>query len=362
MVESNNTEKLHKRTEHGGDIYRNRVSMDFSVNVNPFGTPDSVLNALGEAVLFADRYPDPMCEEVKEAIASQLKVDKERVVCGNGASELILFICRMVSDELAGKEELRALTVSPGFIGYEQALKSVRADVSYYDASEESGFTVGMDIVEKIEEIKPHLMFITNPGNPTGRIIEESVLEAVVNICEKTGTLLVIDECFIELTAYEDASYKNRLRDNLIILRALTKSFSLPGIRFGYAICGDADIVTRLEAIMPEWNVSLPAQLSCVAAMKEHAHLEKSREVIRIEREYVSKELTRMGIKVFPSDVNFVLLYTNVKLYEKLLEEKILIRNCSNYRGLKDGYYRLAIKQHSGNEILLEKIERILNA
>jgi histidinol-phosphate/aromatic aminotransferase/cobyric acid decarboxylase-like protein len=181
--------------------------------------------------------------------------------------------------------------------------------------------------------------------------------------CERTRTNLVLDECFRELTEKpKDSSMASELLDfsSLLILRAFTKSFSVPGIRLGYLLCGDKAVAEGIAAQLPEWNVSVVAEKVGIAALSEEAWLMKAREVIMREREFLTTGLGNLGAKVFPSDANFLLFsWKDDALYEKLLEKGILIRDCRDFEGLSTGYYRVAVRTHEENEALLRVMREL---
>lgn len=340
---------------HGGDIYRNRIELDFSVNTSPMGVPERVMHALKDALSMIDKYPDIHCEELIKLLSEVHDIPEERIVCGNGASELIMAAVH------AGKPKT-ALLIAPGFSGYEYALKAVQAEIFYYYLEEERGYEAGEEIVSVLYEKTPDIFFLTNPNNPTGRKLPADRIERIVKACQRTGTLLVIDECFMELTDDEDRdSFCKRLEQykNAVILRAFTKSFCIPGVRLGYCLCSDAKLAKKVQEQLPEWNVSVLAQCAGAAALREKEDMKQVRDIIKKERKYLVSELTGLGVKVFPSDANYLLFYDDRNWYELLLKEKILIRDCSDYEGLGTGYYRIAVKRHEENLQLIGQMKKM---
>ena len=339
---------------HGGDIYRHQVRHDFSVNVNPMEMPPSVYRALLDGVLKVGAYPDPMCEKLREKLAEHFTVSAEHILCGNGASELLMAICRW-------KMPQTALLLAPGFSGYPRALEAVGCKIEHFYLREEDGFALTnarMEaLCEEISEKHPDILFLANPSNPTGQLVSKEQMILLATVCKNAGTILVLDECFMELTASpEKHSMVDALRDdpNLLILRAFTKSFSIPGARLGYLLCSDEEIAKEITRQLPEWNVSIPAQQAGIAALGDMEWLRESREVIARERTFLAEGLAAYGAKVYPSDANFLLFqWKKGNLYQDLLKQGILIRDCSDYEGLGEGYYRIAVKSHDENEQLI---------
>ena len=343
---------------HGGDIYRNSIHFDFSVNINPLGVPDQVQWVLTEAALHANKYPDIIHEKLIKETAEKFDVIPEVVAYGNGASELIMAICH-------GLMPKKAMLVQPCFSGYEKCIKGAAPGcrIINHVLTEADDFEIKEDILDKIQEEKPNLLFLTNPNNPNGRLIDPQLLDRIIEACENVGATVVLDECFISLTGREkelSLTYRIRNYKSLIVLRAFTKSFAIPGVRIGYCICSKRILCDSIKAHLPVWNLSIFAQMAGMECLKLSDYVEDAVKVIKAEREYLTGELERLGFKVFTSDANFILFKSQkTDLDKKLLDYSILIRNCNDYEGLTDGYYRIAIKMHNENEGLISALEDI---
>lgn len=346
---------------HGGDVYRNHVELDFSVNVNPLGVPREVMKAMERSLSQITAYPDPACEKLREKIGEHFECDKGRILCGNGASELLLAICRWRAPK-------KAFLLAPGFSGYERALRSIGCSLEYFDLDKEQQFSLSSEapaFLESIRRTKPELLFLANPANPAGTLAGKETLREIARVCQEMGTAFVLDECFMELTNRpEEHSMTGEIQKfpNLMILRAFTKSFALPGIRLGYLLCGESIPAEELTGQLPEWNVSLPAQSAGLAALDQEKYLAMSRDLIKRERSYLASKLEELGAEVFPSEANFLLFYCKDEgLYKELLRQGILIRDCRDYRGLGPGYFRVAVRGHEENEILIQNVAKRLD-
>ena len=363
---------------HGGDVYRNKVKYDFSISVNPLGMPQAVREAAVAAVSDAEKYPDIECRKLCAAVAEKLGCPAENLVFGNGASELIPAFLRM-------ENPLRVLLPVPCFTGYEHAIDSVNACIADFfylpgcksdeaQKAEKNPFCLTSDVLpaflEKLRASKPEVCIITNPNNPNGKLVERAVLEEIASECEKTGTWLLIDECFMELTGKADGySFIPLLTrfPSVIVLRAFTKTFAIPGLRLGYCVTSCAETAAALRKQLPEWNVSAPAQAAGVAAVHEDAYIKEALRLICEERQFLTAELKELGFTVFPSEANFLLFratgancsYNGANLFDALLAEGILIRDCRDIKGLGEGFYRIAVRTHAENEVLVNSIRRI---
>ena len=359
---------------HGGDIYRNNVTLDFSVNLNPEPAPEEIMTAALRGLELMHNYPDPLQEELRAAIGGMTGAAAEDVVCGCGASELMMATVHAVRPK-------KALITSPCYAGYGYALRAANAEVAEYMLKEEADFALDAGFADCITE-DTDIVFIANPNNPNGRLIEPEVLERIKRKCAETGTVLVIDECFLQLT--ERYAEKPDTSDGAVHLRAFTKTFAIPGIRMGYMVCGDRKLTDAVRKHLPEWNISAIAERIGIAAAKVISgtgYLEKSNAAIARERSYLEKGLRELGIKVYPSDTNYLLLRqeelgdrmpesergldgkmpgSGSWLYDRLLEKGILVRRCANYSGLDESYIRIAVRRHEDNEKLLAALAEIL--
>lgn len=339
---------------HGGDIYRNRVQLDFSVNINPFGMPETVKEALENAVGDAVRYPDICAEQLTAAISAWTNVPKEQLVCGNGASELFMAVVHALHPK-------KILIPVPSFYGYEKAAKAAGCELSFYELSKENGYALEEGILEKLTE-EVDLLFLANPNNPVGNLIEPSLLTGIAKRCRKQNITLVLDECFIAFTGTQKMdSFCDRMMEypNVIIIQAFTKLFAIPGVRLGYLMCGNRETAAQIREQLPEWNLSVFAQKAGTAACNETEYVKTSVDFICKEREWLTEKLEKQSIHVYPSNANYLLLKTKLPLYDGLLKRGILIRDCSDFRGLGSGYYRAAVKSREENEELLKAIEEI---
>lgn len=342
---------------HGGDRYGREVEYDFSINVNPLGTPPAVIQAVHEAVSEADIYPDIRCRELRKAISRHFQVPCENVLCGNGASELLM----AVSHALRPK---KALLCAPGFSGYQYAFAAAGCEISYARLDEADGFAVTDGYIRTLERERPDFAVLTNPGNPVGRLVSRDILLKAADWCRENSAYLLIDECFLELTEQGGRhSFVSELGEYpcVLILRAFTKSMAIPGIRLGYLL-GPPSLMDRVAAQLPEWNVSVLAQRAGTAAIRVAEctdYLGESRRLIAGERHFLQESLRALGCQVYQSDANFVLFYMEreKRLFEKLAEKRILIRDCSDYVGLREGYYRIAVRGREENAALLRAME-----
>lgn len=357
---------------HGGNIYGNEIEYDFSVNLNPLGPPESVRDALAAALNHVEEYPDPEYRELRRGLANYWQLAEEQLVLGNGASELIPGIIRTLSPK-------NCMVTAPCYSGYETALNAAASSCRIHriPLRAENDFTLPENICQEIARVKPNLLILTNPNNPNGKRISANRLREIADTCRAAGTVLLVDECFLALSGGDEDSLIHCIRSEAlpaVVLRAFTKTFAIPGVRLGYAVCS-APTAERIRRELPEWNLSVFAQYAGRAAFGNvtpgtpapetsaggtSGYLTASVEMIAREREFLSAELEKLGLRVFPSDANYILFQSRDReLHQKLLDKGILIRDCRDYHGLTAGFYRTAVRTHRENTALLQCLRNI---
>ena len=340
------------KSEHGGDVFEREIVYDFSANLNPLGMPESVKNALRKSISEWEKYPDPFCRSLVKKLSERENFPPENIVCGNGAADLIFRIVQTVKPK-------KAVVCAPSFSEYSKALTQNGFEISAYYLSEKNGFALDENILEMLDE-SVQMLILCNPNNPTGRTIDSEILRRICEKCEANDIVFLCDECFIDFT--ENAAHAEQfINPNIVVLKAFTKIFAMAGLRLGYALFGDVVLAEKVRKNGQFWSVSAPAQTAGEAALDEKYYLEKTLELVKKEREFLTEKLRNFGFKVYPSEANFILFYTELPLDEMLLSEKILIRNCANFEGLEQGYFRIAVRSHEENSALVSAIERCLN-
>lgn len=346
--------------EHGGDIYSEKLSskdkpfVDFSANINPLGLPQGVKQAIKDGLKRCVNYPDPFCRDLKEATAEFLNLKQDYFFFGNGAADCLFRLT------LALKPK-NALILAPTFGDYEKALKTVDCKVKYYELSAFRDFKVGEDILNKINT-RTDMVVICNPNNPTGQLTEKALLKKVLERCKEVGAYLLIDECFMDFVVDpQEYSMLDELdgNDNLVILKAFTKTFAMPGIRLGYLLSSNGELINKLHESGQDWNVSTLAQAAGIAAVGETAYLNESIILMTEERAYLKAQLTNIGAKIYGSEANYIFfkLDNPTNLVESLRKKGFLIRSCANYRNLKEEYFRVAVMTRVLNRSLIRAIK-----
>lgn len=350
-----------KQFEHGGRIFivarqlgiAPEELLDFSASINPLGPPPGVRTAMNTAFDRVGHYPDTSSTELRLALAAHHGFPAERIAVANGSTELIHLIPRM--PVFKGK---KALLLAPTFSEYAHSLQLSGWSYDYLALSPSSGFALDMEAVRHALGRGYELLFLCNPCNPTGRLYCIEEVEELLALCSRAGTFCVLDEAFMDFC--EESSAKGLLagNDRALILRSMTKFYGFPGIRIGYAL-GSPATITELEHLRPPWSVGSMAQYAALAALADREHGERTRCLVSTERDSLLRGLAEIpGLKAYPGAANYLLAeiisgITAKELGGRLLKERILIRDCSNFPGLDGRFFRVAVRTADENKKLL---------
>lgn len=345
---------------HGGDWAGYRAefgcdALDFSANVSPLGLPAGVAAAITNALPTADRYPDPLCRELRAALAGAEGVPADWILCGNGAADLIFRLALAVRPR-------RALLPAPTFAEYEAALQTVGCAVQRVFLREENEFAVTEEFIDAVTP-ETDIVFLCQPNNPTGQVTPPALVERLVRRCAECGAVLVVDECFLDFLPDRDAwTAKQLLRDapQLIILKAFTKLYAMAGVRLGYALCGDAALLEKMRGAGQPWAVSSLAQAAGLAALQETVYAGAVRALIAEQRPRMAAGLRALGLRVMDGQANYLLFRATPDFGEKLRRRGAVVRSCANYPGLDAAWYRTAVRTAEENTRLLQIMGEIL--
>lgn len=345
---------------HGGDWagYRAKFghdALDFSANVSPLGLPEGVAQAIVNALSTADRYPDPLCRELRQKLSASENVYENQILCGNGAADLIF---RLV----LAKKPRRALLPAPTFAEYASALKTVGCEVEYFFLKEENDFEITEELLSALHETID-MVFLCQPNNPTGQIVTSDFLEKLLKKCRACHATPVIDECFLDfLPEHESRTAKRFLAQfpELVILKAFTKLYAMAGVRLGYVLSGDEKLLENMREAGQPWAVSSLAQAAGVAALDETEYADHVRSLIARERPRMIASLRSLGLRVLDGQANFLLFKAPEDFGERLKEKGAVVRGCANYPGLDNTWYRTAVRTPEENEKLLKIMREVL--
>ncbi|GAA0115507.1 pyridoxal phosphate-dependent aminotransferase [Clostridium senegalense] len=360
--------------KHGGDIYsdgilKGKKLIDFSSNINPLGVPNSIVNNINEAVDMLNVYPDIKYRILKDNLIDyvnesyeyfgmekrEIKVTHDNVLLGNGASEIL--------DLAIGA--LKSITiVVPSFVEYEDNAIKHGLDIKYSYLKEDFTYDYD-DILNKVKGSEG--LIIGNPNNPNGCIIDKEKFKTILNYCELNNKIILIDEAFIEFTLNLNLSFVDLINKYkcLVIIRAITKFYGLPGVRFGFALTTNERIIDYFNLMQNPWNINCFAEVAVKYGLKDEKYILESINWIKVERHLMLEELDKAKFvnTVYNTYGNYILLKLKDinchKFYEKLKKKGIIIRKCDNYKGLNEEFVRVAIKDRELNLRLLEAMNSL---
>lgn len=296
---------------------------------------------------YLNLYPDDNYTQLKEAIVNYIGCKIENISVGNGSSELLDLCVKTFVDT----NEL-ILSLDPTFSMYSIYAKIVNS--RYIGAGEGNDFTINVDdVIKSIEENDPKLTIICNPNNPTGTTIKR---DDVLRIVKSTDNVVIVDEAYME---FSNESVVDEIEnyDNLIVVKTMSKAFSMAGIRTGYLIANE-ELVKTIEKVRPPYNLNSISALLATKALKQKDKMLSYVENLKVEREKIYEKLLDMGLKAYKSGANFVFFSSKVdNLAEKLIDNDVLIRK---FGGKLDNYYRVTVGSPKENEAFLNAMKKIV--
>ncbi len=353
--------------KHGGDPRavaellgtNSDTLIDFSASINPLSPPGCVAQLLLETPRILREYPDPDCSIVTQKIAQATQIPEDWIRVTNGSTELIYLL-----PHLLAKEQEVAI-IDPCFSEYKKSFVAGGFSPHSIALSADQDFQAEPALIfPKLDRIQQlGALIIGNPASPTGKLYK-TFMPLLQAYCESRNIILIIDETFIEFSSAENSAWNLLQRNsNLILIRSLTKFYSIPGLRIGYGVLHPEQI----EKISPHqypWSVNALAQAIGAEVVLDRSFQEKTRDAIRHERGFMFKALNAIReIEVFSSDANFLLFrlrdYSpplDRALYQYLISRSLLLRNCGNFCGLDDSFFRISLRERCENQKLVDSI------
>lgn len=352
---------------HGGDVYKSArhlgVSpdeiLDFSASLNPLGPPLNLLQHLSAVMQRMVHYPEPFCALLKETLARRHGLTPEHIMVGNGSTQLIYLIPRVLNPR-------RVLIVAPAFSEYERAAEVCGCELMYDVAGPSNDFIPTPEQAAGWLHSGADMIFIGNPSNPVGCLVPKDTLDSVAARVSKHNMILVVDEAFIDFRPGMSLLEQGPVPENVIVIRSFTKIYALPGLRLGYLVANPS-LTARLESFQEPWSVNFLAQFAGLYCLQNDDYIARSVAFVDREREIMRTDLTNLGgFSLFPSGVNYLMARMEDPhldadlLQERIMKDKILVRNCASFRGLSKSYVRMAVRRRDENERLVRAIERAL--
>jgi len=338
--------------------------LEFSGPINFLGPSPKAVEAVKQNAKLIKFYPDPNPVEFKAEVAKYVGhgVEEENIVLGNGSIELIYAITEILP------RGFNAVIPVPSFSEYEKAALRVGGKPVFVQLPE--NFALEIETIKKAVTGDTKIMCICNPHSPSGTLYSKEAVLELADFCLKKDVILSVDENYIE---FADKGHETTVAGmvkeygNLFVIRSVTKFYGMAGIRLGYGIASPS-LVEKLENVRLPWSINSLASCATLAAFNDADFIENTKRTIAKERDQLAKNLNEIeGLRVFPSVTNFLLVKiinrktTSTKLKEALAKERILIRDCCTFMGLDDSYFRVTVRSAKDNQVLADKIKRMLS-
>lgn len=355
----------HRDHFHGSDLekieaiygIKKEEITSFSANVNPLGISPMLREQLADKIDAISSYPDREYTSLRKCIAEYCGTEYENIIVGNGSTELISLFIQV-------QHPKKTMIIGPTYSEYERSVSLEGGTCLYYPLKEEDDFTLNTEhFLQKLNETID-LLIICNPNNPTSSAIKRKDMRKILDACMEYGIFLMIDETYVEFANNYDevnavplTSYYN----NLIILRGTSKFFAAPGLRLGYAITGNKDLIDYINTHKNPWMINSLAVVAGEIMFKDQDYIQKTRHLISTERDRMFQKLAaHPDFKPYPASANFILVrllkdsLTSEYLFDKAIRQKMMIRDCSTFPFLDNSYIRFCIMSPEMNDKLLD--------
>jgi threonine-phosphate decarboxylase len=358
---------------HGGNVWevseKHKIPVaqlvDFSISTNPLGAPKTALESIRQHLNLIHHYPDPNPEWLLEALAKSVGVAPNNVVVGNGSTELIYLF-----NEVFLENGYEAVIPVPTFSEYKAAIERFGGNMVFIKCDPANNFKLNLDELENSITKKTRIIFLCNPNSPTGWLYEKGDILRIVKLAAENDVLVFVDEDYIDFVddgkRYSMTKYVKEY-NNLFVLRSLTKFFGLAGARIGFGI-GSPELVKILKRVIMPWSVNSLAMFAAAEAVKDADFIKRTRILVsksRKEMQEMFKPIT--WLKLYPSETNFLLVeiiqgnLTSTQLAEGLAKTGLLIRDCKDFDGLNNRFFRVTVRRPEENRRLVEQIKSFGN-
>ena len=338
--------------------------VSFSANVNPLGASPLMKRELAHGLDVISSYPDREYTKLREVIAGYLQTVKEFILVGNGSTELITCFIRSVAPK-------KAMIIGPTYSEYERELSLDGGRSAYFALGENEDFRLDTSSLVSTLDSSIDMLIICNPNNPTSSAITVDDMRIILDRCRALGIFVLVDETYMEF-AKEPEKYSaiplTGEYDNLCLLRGVSKFFASPGLRLGYAICGNTRLMKEIAKNKDPWTVSSVAELAGQLMFADSEYIQSTKDLIFSERTRVTKALRDIpGLKVYEPIANFVLCRITKEnvdadiLFDKAIRNNMMIRNCSTFPFLDNTFFRICFMNPADNDRLLALIRDVIS-
>lgn len=357
---------------HGGQLRelatRFRVPeeslIDFSASIHPYPPSDFVVDALCEALRkrrILTEYPDMHYTALKRAIAIYAHVDVSSIAIDSGVMPLL-------SAAICALRPCKCLVPVPAFSEYRKTLCVSGVECCTLSLTQDSGFVLdGARAIQELKATGATALLLANPQSPSGKLMPAEQLLQLHKKAYELGVTTIVDEAFIDYMPDESLAQWTANNAGLIVLRSLTKFFAMPGLRVAYAVA-TSEMSAAMESCIPAWPVGSMAAEAARMVLRDHSAITATREMNAVERAWLTDQLLCLGLCIFPSAANYLLIKIDedrdgFEFWRRLIiEHQVVIRACANFEGLDEHYFRIGIRTRSQNQLLVQALEAVLHS
>lgn len=331
----------------------------FSANVNPLGVSSKLRETLSSHIDAITSYPDREYASLRQSIGTYAHAEPEHIMVGNGSTELISNFISIISPK-------KALLLAPTYSEYERELELCGSTYEYYTLKKEHNFCLPIEEFTDALSDDLDLLILCNPNNPTSTTLTTDEIRIILASCKKSGIHVIIDETYVEFV--ENLSEITAIPlvkefDNVTILRGISKFFAAPGLRLGYSICSNQNLLNEIKEKKNPWTINSLASIAGEIMFSDKDYIEATRTLISTERNRLCGILSKCPeLKVYPSTANFVLVeiqkedVTAFDLFEAAIRKGLMIRDCSTFQGLSEHFFRFCFMSPEKNDELMDVI------
>jgi threonine-phosphate decarboxylase len=338
--------------------------IDFSASINPLPPSDALVDALCNQIkarTVLTTYPDTNYVALKQAIGEYAQVDPSAVAISNGVMPLLDAALRALGLR-------KCLVPVPSFTEYRRVLRACGTECCILTGKGEEEFAIKAGrIISELNAMKPQAILLANPQSPSGRLVSERELLQLCEAAFDLGVTTIVDEAFIDYVPEQSLSQRAAQSRGLVVLRSLTKFFSIPGLRVAYAVARP-DVRAAIESCIPAWPVSSIAAEAARLALEDSTSIAEARGINERERNWLADALKSLGLEVFSSKANFLLVRIaeareGDELWRRLIvEHRVVIRSCANFEGMDERYFRIGVRTNPENRMLVRALAEELHS
>ena len=335
----------------------------FSANINPLGISPKMKAHLQNHIDCITTYPDREYTDLRKAIGNYVHTDYSNILVGNGATELISLFINFHKPK-------KAILVAPTYSEYKREIERSGGECSFYFLKEEEGFSLNLEHFKQCLDHTVDLVIICNPNNPTSTALTKNQMEEIVKYCDEHHIFVLVDETYVEFadeTIYSSVPLVDHYH-NLVILRGISKFFGSPGLRLGYGICGNKELLSFVKKEQSPWTINSLASLAGEVMFSDTTFQQQTKQYIKEQRDMICQQLSTIpAISYIPPVANFVLCHivdkkvTASELFETCIKQGLMIRDCVTFEGLSPYYFRFCFMEEEKNKQLLEIITKTLS-